>query len=582
MIQRLSLFSAIILMAFVALTGCASSDKFKVMEQRAENPARPLRVMVRDFADKRTREEKSYINFAKVPLNFYGGYFYYDLHDAKFPTQSAPFPTLVAKHVAERLNEVGVFDKVEYVAPDANPQLGDYDLELKGTINRLRTRGRINYYGLSIFGDFIHYTAVPKFVRRWEIDWEYQLVDAYTGEPVGEPKQVKMITRRTSLSTYANRGETKDLEKKMVPAIDEYITKAWSDLPGAQASEWVALKERGAQVIASRQAESQAIADSRKPRFRFLSPGDGEVVRGATAPLRWDVTAPGKLKNVVLVANNEPVSLGINPLDLAVVSSAPTTIQPREAAVPLKLGANKLEALVEDHTGESSRASITVTRLPQPLTPARRYALLIGADSPAAAAGVASLAPVLADPMYGQFPADSVTTVTSLDDAAAVRQMLTNFGSKPVSGDLALIYVACKGDWESGKILGGAITLGDFLKAAAESTATENVVVVADIDWNAAAGTTDVLAKTGAQLRQGWAFMTPQSTGGPAIEANGTRAFSAQFIDVMKGVGSDATRVTVERFLNDLTVGYEPKTSGKSVPDFFGRYNRSNTMVERQ
>lgn len=574
MTPRFSLMTAFLFAMLVALTGCAGSDKFKVMDLKAQNPSRPARLMVRDFTDNRPREEKSYINFAKVPLNFYGGYFFYDRHDAKFPTQSQPFDKLVAQRVAERLAATELFEKVDYVPADQQVALGDYDVELRGTITLLRTRGRINYYGLSIFGDFLHYTAVPKFVRRWEIDVEYQLVDAYTGEPIADAERIQMITRRTSLSIYDNRGDTKDLEKKMLPAIDEYVTRAWAKLPSATDTAWVDLKARGAQVVASQAAQAQATAQSRKPRFRFLSPTDGDMVRGATMSLRWDVTAPGRVKQVRLVANNNEVVLGINPLDFAAADSAPVEIQPRDVNVPLLLGANKLESFVEDHIGQTSRATITLTRMPQPLTPARRFALLVGE-------GTSGIEGVLKDPMLGQFGADAVTSLGGSQTAEGLTQALASFGSRPVAGDLALIYVAGNGDWSTGAIDGG-ITLAQLLDAASKSIATENVLVVLDINWNAPAGDQDVMDKFGLKLQPGWALLIGQATGGASVEEGGQRAFGTLFVDVMKGVGSEAARLTVERLLDDMVAGYEAKAGGKAVPDSFGRYARNNTMVERQ
>jgi hypothetical protein len=565
----------------VALTGCSTSDKYRVMQRRGSEGTIPVKAAVTDFEDARGRSERYHRGTAYIPLNLYGGYFFYDRHDAKYPTQTQPFPTLLADRTAARLQEAAVFESTTRVASPGAVSLGEADVLVEGRINKLRTTGRLHYWGLSIFGDLLHYLGVPAFHRRWHLDVEYQLVDAYTGNPIGEPIRATLVTPRRFMSKYSNRGEITDLEKQITPAFDALVAHIWEKLPNEQATEWAQLKQRGRDMIEARDREAAAAVEGRRPRFRFLAPTDGDTVRGASTTVRWDAVAPARLKSAVLVVNNEVVNLGVNPLDLMSAASAPTELQARTVEVPIKMGSNRLEALVEDHLGDQTRASLNLVRLPQLLTPPSRHALLIGAGSDAAAKSVDTIAQVLTDPLIGQFPADRVTALKSSTTINNVTESLANFGGTPRLGDLVFIYLATDGTWSDLSILGGTIQLDDFIRSAAQSLATTTVVMVADINWDTTSTDgRDLYSRIESVVPAGWAIMTPQSTGGAAAVRDGERALAVHLAETMRSGLPGRPRITVENLLDQLLVA--PRAGDAIQPATFGRYTQNNTMVERE
>ncbi|CAN5419494.1 hypothetical protein BH09SUM1_BH09SUM1_12790 [soil metagenome] len=562
----------------LALFSCSHGDKLKVMERSSQMGDRPVKAFVTNFEDKRGHAAKNHSGISMIPLSPYGAY-YVDRHDSNYTSQTEPFPELVAKELVERLKETKVFDQTDYVAPTDPPKLGDYDVEVRGTINMLRAKGGVSRFGLSYIGEMLWDLGPPYLSRRWDVDIDYQLVNAYTGAPIGDKVKAKYTTSRKIFSKYNNRGKTDDLVAKLDPALDPAIDSIWAKTPKPEDAFWASLKSEGREVVAKAENDATNAKLGSPPLFSFLAPANGSTVRDPKTTLRWSITAPGSLKSVTFSVNGAPTSLGIDMMQLAAESTAPKSIPAQDVSIPLGMGKNRIEAIVTDYRGNApTRAMIELTRLPATLVPVRRFALLIGGASADAKAATNSLKSTLTDPMVGQFE-DANVTVVSQDNISGndLDGALRSFGSKPLSGDLVIIYIQTNGTWEDLKIGDGSTTVDKFITSAKQSLSTSDVILLGDFDFNAA-GTGDKLGDR-VELPSGWGFVTAEAAGGPSPKKNGY-AFAQAIVDALIGRGS--SRLTVEKFLDDVVANVQRSGGSGTQSEVYGRFNRSNTMAERE
>ncbi|MCC6546839.1 hypothetical protein IT570_06680 [Candidatus Sumerlaeota bacterium] len=570
---------ASLLLAFV-LAGCGGSNPYKVMQRKGEFGTVPVRVIVTDFEDKRPFNQESNVGVTMIPIfGLWGGYSQ-DRHDDFYGI--TPFKRTMAKQLADRLKEAGTFQDVKYVPPDAIPPKGDYDVQIQGTLLKVQSRGSFTRYGVSILGDILWELGLPKFNRRWVIDAEYRLVDGYTGEQIGDTKQVSAATSRKWFTTYFNRGRASDLERKTDAAYDGMIDWVWTSQPKADDVYWAELKKKGELKLAEERLAAEQAKKGTPPTFTFLSPTANSALRGASADVRWAITAPGGLKSVVLAANNSPVTLPVDVLSMQNAETAPKSIAAQDVRVPLKLGANKVEAMVIDHRGNETRAAIELTRLPSELTPARRFALVIGAGSAEAKASTDDIKGVLVDPLLGQFPEKNVQvvaldTLTKDELAKAAKQ----FGAEPLSGNLAFIFLATKGDWETLKLGDGSVTLNELVSTITSSLATKEVVLIADINWTGKSSQGDLASRL-PELPATWAFFTSQPNGEATVVKGGKLLTAESLVETFRGKDGSTARLTLERLFDALIVSIEDGSNGQLKPAVSGRFNPSISVVERE
>lgn len=566
------------LLSVVALSGCATRNPHKVMEQKGDHAPIPVRAAVVDFQDNRQTSQYFNQTWTMVPIiGLWGGY-YLDKHDAIYSSATEPFPKVMAKELTNRLKETNVFQQVDYV--DGTPKDGDYDVIVSGKINRMRAQGAQTRYGLSILGDLLWEIGLPYLSRSWDVDVEYTLKDAYTGEPLTkQPEVAKFTTTRMIFTKYYSRGKVNDLKRKLVPAQDQFISSVWKNQPAPTSTVWADLKSNGKNLIAKRVAEADQMKKGTAPTFNFTSPTDGSTVRESVAKVAWSVSAPGGVKTVDLYVDDRPVGLDFSTEFLNPSSAMNKGIPPQEVVVPLsRLGTHVIRGRVTDHRGNAPAESrLTLNRLPKALNPEKRYALLIGAGTQPAQESVTGLQSVLSDPTIGQFEQGSITKLTdSKLSGEAIRAALKEFGRRPIAGDLVLIYLATNGDWTSLKIGDGTMTFDDFVKELKASVSTENVILLADIDWQG--NSAEAINSRLSNLPRSWAVLTPNAEGGASPKSGNSLAFASAVVSVLKGSGSQ-DRLTLERFADQVISAL----SGASAkPEVYGRYNPSLTLAERE
>ena len=570
----------VLLMLVMIISSCGGSNPFKIMQRKSEYKPIPMRVIVTDFEDKRSFEQKSNVGVTMIPIfGLWGGYSQ-DRHDDFYGI--TPFKRTMAKQLAERLKESGAFQDVKYVPPDAIPAKGDYDVQIQGTLTKVQSRGSFTRYGVSLLGDILWELGLPKFNRRWMIEADYKLINGYTDAQIGETKQVSVATSRKWFTTYFNRGQVSDLERKTNPAYDGMIDWVWTNQPKADDVFWADLKKEGELKLAEANLAAEQARKGTPPTFTFLSPSAGASMRAANADVRWAITAPGGLKSITLVANNSPVSLPIDVLSMQNAETAPKSIAAQDVRVPLKMGTNKVEALVLDHRGNETRASIELTRLPAELNPARRYALIIGTGSEEAKASVADIKAMLTNPLLGQFPEASVQTLvadrlTKDELAKAAKQ----FGAEPLAGNLAFIFIATNGDWDTLKVGDGSLTLNEFVTSITSSLATREVVVVADINWTGTSSQGELASRL-PEVPPTWAFFAVEPNGEATVTKDGKLLAAQSLIETIHGKEGITTRLTLERLFDALIASIEDSSNGKLKPSVSGRFNPSISVVERE
>lgn len=565
MIQRLTAKSwhiVLLLLLVTLLAGCGG-NAYRVMERKNDYPPIPLKVILTRFEEQRGRELKSGINIAMIPLVLFGRS-HYDRHDEQF-TDTEPFPTGFPRLFAEHLKEVGVFASAEYYSEKKIPPRGEYDLEIRGVLNVVRTKGTYWRYGLSYFGDILWYLGFPRIMRHWEVEVSFQLYDAYRKEPLEEPFVAKLETSTTFYTIYGNRRKADDLLDDIGEVWDQYIDHLWATQPSGKDPKWATLRERGQLLVAQ---ENRGIP----PTLTILEPRDMARIRGTSATVRWSATAPEGIKSLELLMNEKPLESGVAEKEFDDPKLAPRAIDPQMITVQLDhLGINLFQLNAIDHRDNREKVELRIQRLPQALQPEVRHGLLIGMDSAAARQGVEELATVLGDPIWGQFEPESLQvltaeTLTQEDINSSIRDL----ASRTSAGDLAWIYIAAPGDSESLTLGAKKIPLTPLVENLQRSIVADNVILMFDIAWDKPSSSW--LDRIG-DLPVRWAVLATQSR-----ERNGTTLLSRLLREAMTSTDRERSRLTLEKLL-DLCVDNIPS---EDHPILRGRFDPGITMIERE
>lgn len=571
--MRFALRLLIVALLIVGVSSCATKNRFDVMKQADKEQTVPLRVVVTDFEDKRPFEEFMNRTLSIIPIAGIRAGYFYDRHDEIYSGTTQPFRQLFGQGLAKRLEDAKVFQSVVYAPADKMPERGEYDLLITGNMNKLRSAGGFYRWGFSIFAELLWYVGIPYLDRHWEIDVDYQVVNGYTREPIGPAKNVEFETGTTFFTRYYQRGKTTDLQRKLVPVYDEFIDWFWTQQPGGNEAYWADLKTGGERLLAQQRAEAEVAKRGTPPTLTFLAPTDGETVRTPSVAVRYSIAAPNGLRGVAMAVNNNQVDLGINALSLADVTSAPRSVPPQEVNVRLKLGDNKVDALVTDHRDNKTPASMTIRRLPTALRPMERHAMVI-AEGSAAAIQAGELQTVLSDPILGQFQAANLKTIQAERlTREAVETGLRDFGARPLAGNLVLVVVRASGNW-SDLTIGEGLPLNDFVATLQRSLATNEVVLMLDINWTGGPSDQEIGDRL-ENVPSRWAVLAASSNGAAAREPVLLNALAA----TMKGREGDTDRLTLERLLDRLQSRLQDQGA---KPGVYGRFDPSITMVERE
>lgn len=563
---------AVIVASFIS--GCGRSDKFRIMERKTAEETIPLTALVLEFEDVRPFERSFNATLSNIPIIGIKGGFSHDRHDEIYSGSTTPFSEMLPKALVERLSESGTFSKVMYSPRNEMPEAGSYDIIIEGKINELQSRGAIIKYGFSKFADLLWYLGLPSMTRRWVIDVEYKVLDGYTLEPIAQPLDAELETKHTYFTRYYTRAKVKDLKNDIDPIYDELIAHIWEETPSGGDVYWANLREEGQGMLAEARRRQQEIERGAPPVFQFLAPPDESVVRDDSVSLRWRIDAPGGLRSAALASNNQPIDLGLDVLSLSDSATAPKSIPARALSIPLQLGENTLTAQVADHRGnDPQRVSITVTRLPREVRPVERYALLISTQAAGGSESLEDIEAVLSNQMLGQFVDDNVYTRTPASlDASEMEAALRDFASKPLAGNLALVYIRAEGDYEA-LTIGDGVSLEGFIDDFQRRLATDQVVLLLDIDWSGGPG--GPVNERMANLPQRWAVLATTPNG----EASSDSVLADAIVEVMEGDGT-TRRLTLQRFLDSVQRIINDKMGHES--DVFGRYDPDIVMVERE
>ncbi|MCC5876971.1 MAG: hypothetical protein JJU11_12190 [Candidatus Sumerlaeia bacterium] len=560
----------------IALIGCGRSDRFRVMDQSPGRGSIPLHAVVTDLDDQRERTVRDDTGLLRIPIIYLWITYHYDRHDDVYSNSTDPFNELVAKELAARLRDAKVFEKVTYVPSDRLPERGEYDVLVTGELNRLTRRGWKSYYGLSIAGQLIQrYIPFPHLSRWWDIEANFELRNAYDGVRLGEPTKVEYQTSSQLQSTFANFGPVDDLKTKLTPVLDELVNAIWEDHPSADDPSWASLRTEGVALLERERLEAERMRRGTPPTMNFISPSDGEIIRSGSVPLNWAITAPGGLKQITLVVNNQAIDAGVSPISLAVEETAPRSLPARNTDIPLQMGENKIEVLLLDHRGNQTTAEMKLVRHPRSLHPPNRHALLVGTDSSEAIASVSRLREVLTDPLLGQFDDANITTLSDERlNRGVFEGVIGNFGPRPLRGDLAFIHLAAAGNWENLTIAGGNMPLGDLVDVLNRSLATDDVVLLLDIDWEGDQPDTRLEQRL-ESLPIGWVILSANGAGERQRHQDGVTLLAHELDSLFTRRDGPAT-VTLEAMLDSLMgeIG-----GGVTV---FGRYNPNLVMLERE
>ncbi len=571
------------LLAMLILAGCgASGARFQKPSVPAGTSPLPVHVLVVPFDDERDFDQEPARIKSAAPLTI-ARKFKFDRPDEAYTAAGRPFPERLAEELAEDLEDSGLVEKVTYARLDRLPEKGSYDLMLKGKLLKTEQSGQVNLYGLVLpLGIYLYdvawYLGLPKTRRDYEIETELQWLNGYDETPVGPAFRSSYDTPGKTFWVYAEEGKMDDISKRMKPSWNGLVDGSVADLPSAGDTYWAELKTEGVEHLAMLEREEEFRRKGAPPVFGFISPDTNSTMRATDANVRWNISAPNGLKTASLTLNGESVDLGMASFDLSSDATAPRSVAARTVNVPLELGENVLIASVSDWRGNVTGAELSVSRLPQPLRPENRHALLVGMGSDAARNTVRDLERAFTDPFAGQFEAGRVNTVAAPEfDADLLRSAVQGFGAKPITGELAVIYVAVPGVASSMSIGSGgnSMALTDLAGLLEQQLATDEVFVVLDIDWDSGSGEDVVDTFDDASPRWGIASSSGQPQTG-AVRA-GRFAYGSAMADLLTERRSGAAAMTIESFFDET--GARTEDANGLKPDLTGRFDPNITVV---
>jgi hypothetical protein len=572
--------------AFLFLCGCGGAGQYQLQPKPPELEEVPLRVVVSDFGDKRGFVRNSPTRSNVKPLSWYKN-FEYSRYEDQFSGGMEPFTAKAARIIAEDLEKSGSFESVRYVTAEemANLKPGtDYDLRLDGTLNKMTAKGYWRYYSLILpFGifanDLLWAFGLPKEVRRWDMDVDLQLVDGYRGEALGKPTSVKYLTNGQVFTIYSKKPSgLGDYRAKMPEVTNQFNKDLAAQFGSKTEAEWAAIRDSGQEFLMAQQRRQQAIERGVPPTFTFISPADGSSVRGEYAAVRWTSTIPNKLKSLSITHNGTAVESGIDRASMASDQTAPDSIPARDLTVQLAMGNNRIEAVVTDHIDNTARASLAIQRLPLMLRPERRFALLIGTGSAEANMTVGVLEAILRDPTAGQFT--DVARVASMDvSASSINDNISRFGSRVLSGDLALVYVAASGSAGDLTIGSGSssMRLADLVETLKSSIGSEEVILVLDLDMAGSGGDLESLLQN---VPARWAVLVNNGALTSAHKSNGQFTMGQAFGQAFREQSGTRDSVNLEGFLDAVGAATRTSSAGAMAPVIRGRFDANITMVE--
>lgn len=561
-------------------TGCGGGRKVPVAPAPQGTAKYPVKVGVLPLKDERGNVRKSASRKNTAPLSWYKSY-EFSRFDEEYRGGMEPYNTLLGKYLAEDLAKSGYWQQVDFIAPDNVPleestELPPADVYVQTTMKAASVRGYWLYYSLILpFGFFLNDVAwaagAPKDVRRWDIDMSMQLVDAYTRKPIGNPVEVKYTTSGDTDWVYNKASKINDLRDKFGGVANGFNKGIASQVPNAGDSYWATLKTEGAAYLAAAASNVERIQRGPAPTIQFGSPADNSIVRSDSVAVNWTANVPGGLKSVQLLINGMATNTGIMP-------SGQNAIPLRADTVPLKLGANTIAAVIEDQRGNApQRLEITVNRLPLALVPEKRYALVMGAGSAEAKATATSLGDTLGNSLVGQVPGSALNVVAAdTFSKTALMDGIKKLGTAR-SGELAIIYVAAPADAATLSIGSGseAVPLKDLMTTIRTTLATEEVLLVLDLDFGTAAP--ESIAANLGSLPNRWAVLIGNATPAPALRSGGQFTLGSTLVKALTTQPAGTDRRTLESLLDEATLALE--SNGRS-PVVEGRYNANMTMSE--
>lgn len=574
-------------LAFVALAllvGCGGGSRYQLAERPASD-AIPVRVVVTDFIDNRPTETRTVTTARAAPFTFFNGW-HFSRPDQVYSGHIESFPRLMARMLADALEESNFVESAQHFPPDSLPERGTYDILVRGTLNSTTARGRTYFYSLVFplgfqVSDVLWYLGAPKFTRHYEMDIELQLFNGYTNEPLGAPIQVTDKTSSKIFGQYANERRLRDFQRKVVASWNDFMAQADQRYPAASDRFWANLRTEGQEFLAAQAREEERIRRGAPPVFTFIAPANNTQVRMPNVDLQWSVTAPNGLRAVEVALNGEAIELGYHSPNLQDERTAPRSVAAQQTPVALALGSNLLTATVADHRENETSAELTLMRLPRALTPETRFALVIGAGTPQVQASATALTQALRDPMIGQFRSADIQTLTSATvDPDEIRRAVTSFAPRPRAGELAIIYIAAPALAESAAIgtSASSLPLADLIDTLQRNLATEEVILVLDLDWDRADGAANVFGMLGEAPRQ-WAIASSSIAPAPTVSEGDATLFGATLVELLRE-GRGGSNMTIELLFDTLFEEVEGRSGGQLVGDVTGRYNPNIIMAQ--
>ncbi len=580
------ILGALAFAALLVISGCgASGARFKDPQVPSGTTPLPVRVLVVPFEDERDFDQKPAQIKSSAPLTIARS-FSYDRPDEAYTAAGKPFPERLAEELAEDIAESGLVEKVTYARHDRMPEKGTYDLILKGKLLKTEQSGRVYLYGLVLpLGIYLYdvawYLGLPKTRRDYDIETELQWYNGYDDTPIGVPVRSSYDTPGKTFWVYSEEGRMDDVSKRVKPSWNDFVDATVADLPGGGDSHWAALKSEGVEHMARIAREEEFRRKGAPPVFAFISPDTGSTVRATDANVRWNISAPNGLKTARLTLGGSSVELGLASFDLSSDATAPRSVAARTVNVPLELGENELVATVTDWRGNETTAELRISRLPQPLQPADRHALLIGMGSDAAVNTVRELERAVTDPFAGQFEKSRVTAITSPEfDPARIESVINEFGAGPIGDQLAMIYIAAPGTASSMSLGSGsdAMPLTRVAEILERQLATDVVFVVLDVEWDATADGEVLDTFDDAPPR--WGVATSATTPKAGAVRASRFAYGSTMADLLTERRSGDSALTIERFFDEVAARAEDSTGLE--PDLAGRFDPNATMVSYQ